>query len=299
MTPDPADLLLFARIVEAGSFVRAAERSQLPTSTLSRRLSALEEQLGERLLLRTTRTLTLTDFGAAVLEHARQIEQETAAAQALAEHRQQAPSGTLRVSMPNDFAAHLLAPMLAEYGQRYPEVQVLLDLSPGRVDLIAEGYDLVIRMGALPDDASLVARRIWNYCPGLYAAPAYLAQAGIPAHPADLEHHRLLCLLARSGDPVSWELQFGEERYTPQVAARLAVNSPDMLLRLAEQGLGIVGCSPVFAASRLESGRLQPVLPGWRLPMVTGWAVYPGRRLLPLKTRAFLELLEAFLSFAR
>src|SRR5471032_821734 len=160
MDIDPGDLLLFARIVECGSFSLAAQRVQLPKSTVSRRISQLEAQLGERLLQRTTRKLALTEFGASLLDHARNVADETEAAGALAQHRQVAPSGLLRVSMPADFANGAVGVMLAAFMDRYPAISLELDLSPRRVDLVAEGFDLAVRMGALPDDATLAARRI-------------------------------------------------------------------------------------------------------------------------------------------
>src|SRR5689334_18641463 len=135
---EPNDLLLFARVVEDGSFSRAGERLGLPKSTVSRRLAALETQLGERLLLRTTRKLTVTDFGHSVLDHARHVADEVDAASALAQHRQAKPSGRLRVSMPGDFATLVLGRVLGEFVERYPDISLELDLSPRRVDLIGE-----------------------------------------------------------------------------------------------------------------------------------------------------------------
>ena len=178
MNVEPNDLLLFARVVDEHSFTRAAERLGLPKSTVSRRVSALEAQLGERLLLRTTRQLTLTDFGHSVLEHAHQIASEVDAASLLAQHRQVQPSGRLRVSMPADFATNVLAPMLATFVQKYPAISLELDLTPRRVDLIGENFDVAIRMGDLPDDSTLAARRLATFTAGLYASPRYLARRG-------------------------------------------------------------------------------------------------------------------------
>jgi DNA-binding transcriptional LysR family regulator len=157
---DPNDLALFAHVADAGSFTRAAERLGLPKSTLSRRLSGLESLLGERLILRTTRRLTVTEFGAAVLEHARQVVAEVDGTLALAQHRQSRPSGHLRVSMPADLALLALRDALASFVRAQPAVTLELDLSPRRVDLIAENYDLALRMGDLPDDTHLAARRL-------------------------------------------------------------------------------------------------------------------------------------------
>jgi DNA-binding transcriptional LysR family regulator len=160
MNLEPNDLVLFARVVDEGSFSRAAERLGFPKSTVSRRVAALEAQLGEQLLRRTTRKLTVTDFGRAVLEHAHHVVEDVAAAQSLAQHRQVQPSGRLRVTMPNDMGNLVLAPMLAEFVLKYPAVTLEVDLSSRFVDLIAENFDVAVRMGELRDDATLAARRI-------------------------------------------------------------------------------------------------------------------------------------------
>ena len=151
---EPNDLLLFARVADDGSFSRAAEHLGLPKSTVSRRVAALETQLGERLLLRTTRKLTVTDFGRSVLEHAHQMVTEVEAASQLAQNRQVRPSGRLRVSMPSDFATVVMGALLAEFIDKYAEISLEVDLSARRVDLIGENFDVAIRMGQLPDDAT-------------------------------------------------------------------------------------------------------------------------------------------------
>jgi DNA-binding transcriptional LysR family regulator len=156
----PNDLHLFAPVVDEGSYSRAGARLGLPESTVSRRILALESQLGERLLLRTTRKFTLTDFGRAVLEQARHVVEEVAAVSALAQSRQIEPGGRLRVSMPNDMANLVLARLLSGFALRYPAITLEVDLSPRFVDLIGENFDVAIRMGNLQDDASLAARRI-------------------------------------------------------------------------------------------------------------------------------------------
>lgn len=207
---DPGDLLLFARIVEYGSFSAAAERVGQPKSTVSRRLSLLEAQLGERLLQRTTRRLVLTEFGASLLEHARKVTEEVEAAGALAQHRQQAPSGLLRVSMPGDFANHTMGALMARFMEKYPAISPEIDLSPRRVDLVAEGFDLAIRMGALPDDSTLAARAVAVSKLALYASPAYTALRGLPEHPDDLFKHDLLSLPPKLNGMTRWKLLRGK-----------------------------------------------------------------------------------------
>jgi DNA-binding transcriptional LysR family regulator len=290
---DPGDLLLFARIVECGSFIAAAERVQLPKSTVSRRLSLLESRLGERLLQRTTRRLVLTEFGASLLEHARKVTEETEAAGALAQHRQLAPSGLLRISMPGDLANQVMGQLMARFMAQYPGISIELDLSPRRVDLVAEKFDLAIRMGNLPDDASLAARAVTVSRLALYASPGYTTLRGLPEHPDDLFRHDLLSLPPNLNGLVSWTLLRGKTEWTRELPVRLMANSPELLIRMASTGIGIAASTELFARSFLDSGQLVRVLPEWGFPPVTGWAVFPGRRLMPAKTRAFLDMLES------
>ena len=295
---EPNDLLIFARVAEAGSFSRAATRIGLPKSTVSRRIAFLEEQLGERLMLRTTRRLTLTEFGLQLLEHARQVAAEVDAVKALSEYHQARPSGRLRVSMPSDFATLLLTDMLAAFIALHPAVSLELDLSPRRVDLLGENFDLAVRLGDLPDDTLLAARRIAVFPSGLYAAPSYLAERGDPASPEDLERHDALRLLGRNGEAVGWTLICGERIWEGAPPARMVANAPDLLINLARAGAGIAAVPDYFAAPSVRRGELRRVLADWCMPSHTAWAVFPGRRLMPAKTRAFIDMLEAALAGA-
>ncbi|MFK3740591.1 LysR family transcriptional regulator [Massilia sp. TN1-12] len=292
MDVEPNDLLLFARIVEAGSFSMAAQRLDLPKSTVSRRIALLEASVGERLLQRTTRRLMLTEFGTSLLEHARKVAEEVEAAGALAQHRQAEPSGRLRVSVPNDFANIGMTELIPRFCERYPAVSLELDLSPRRVDLVAENFDVAIRMGDLPEDSTLAARRIAVERFGLYAAPRYIARRGLPEQPDDLLAHDLLCILSRSGGPMPWVLTRGKVKWERALPARLTANSPELLARMARGGAGIAASSDLFVADYVKKGELVRVLPEWELPTATGWAVFPGRRLMPAKTRVFLDMLE-------
>ena len=293
MNLEPNDLLLFARVVDEGSFTRAAARLCLPKSTVSRRVAALETQLGERLLLRTTRKLTVTDFGLAVLEHAHHVVEDVAAAASLAQNRQVEPSGRLRVTMPSDMASVVLAPLLAEFVQKYPAIALEVDLSARFVDLIGENFDVAIRMGELRDDASLAARRIAVFTGSLYAAPGYLARRGTPPEPEALMEHDTLRNLSRTGDPMPWVLRRDDQRWEGVPPGRATANSPDLLMRLALEGAGIAVINDHFAMPHLQRGELVPVLPDWQVPSVSAWAVFPGRRLMPARTRVFLDALAA------
>ena len=293
MNLEPNDLVLFARVADEGSFSRAAERLGLPKSTISRRLAALETELGERLLLRTTRKLTVTDFGRAVLDHARHVVDDVAAAASLAQNRQIEPSGRLRVTMPSDFANLLLVSPLAEFVLKYPRIELEIDLSARFVDLIAENFDVAIRMGELHDDASLSARKIAVFTGSLYAAPVYLGKRGAPSEPEALMEHDALRVLGRTGEPLRWILTRGDARWEGIPPGRATVNSPQMLMRMALEGAGIAIVGDHFALPYLQRGELVQVLPDWRSPPVSAWAVFPGRRLMPARTRAFIDALVA------
>lgn len=293
MHVEPNDLLLFAHVVDDGSFTKAALRLGLPKSTVSRRLAALESQLGERLLLRTTRKFAVTDFGHGILEHARLVASEVEAAASLAQHRQAEPSGRLRISMPSDFANLVLGTLLAEFVDKYPAIALEVDLSPRRVDLIAENFDVALRMGELPDDASLAARRLAVFSHTLFASPAYLKRRGVPPEPEALMEHDALHLLARDGTPIPWQLSRGEQHWEGIPPARATANSPELLRRLARAGAGIAVLSNHFVGPYVRANELAPVLDDWSLPPTTAWAVFPGRRLMPARTRVFLDALEA------
>jgi DNA-binding transcriptional LysR family regulator len=293
-TIQPNDLLLFAHVVEEGSFSRAGERLKLPKSTVSRRLAALEGQLGERLLLRTTRKLTVTDFGHSVLEHARQVATEVEAAASLAQHRQAVPRGRLRVSMPHDFANLVLGQLMADFAERHPAVSLDVDVSPRRVDLIGENFDLAIRMGDLAEDTSLTARRLALFSMSLYAAPAYLARRGAPETPEALMAHDALQLVTQQREARPWALSRDDgARWQGTPPGRAQANSPELLVRLACAGAGIAVVMDHFAEPYVLAGELAPVLPEWTLPPVPAWLVFPGRRLMPARTRAFLDALDA------
>jgi DNA-binding transcriptional LysR family regulator len=309
---DPNDLALFAHVADAGSFTRAADKLGLPKSTLSRRLSGLETLLGERLILRTTRKLTVTEFGAAVLEHARQVVAEVDGTLALAQHRQAQPSGHLRVSMPADMALLALGGMLQQFVRNHPAVTLQLDLSPRRVDLIAENFDVALRMGDLPDDTHLSARRLAWFGASLFASPDWVAAHGQPAHPDELiapaRDWRALTIAGQGGEPLPWQLERPVEgagteapvqRWRGLPAARMLANSPAVLLQMARAGVGLALVGDFFAAPYVHSGELVRVLPQWRSTPAPAWAVFPERRLMPAKTRAFIEALATALAPCR
>jgi DNA-binding transcriptional LysR family regulator len=196
--------------------------------------------------------------------------------------------------MPADFANEAMASMLPDFMARYPAITLQLDLSPRRVDQLAEGFDLAVRVGALPDDATLAARPVIHSTWSLYAAPAYTAAHGLPEHPDELFRHELLGLGAVQAGMVRWKLLREKTVWERELPVRLSGNSPELLARMAAAGAGITACTDRSVAPLLRNGSLVKVLPDWSFPPVTGWAVFPGRRLMPAKTRVFLDMLESY-----
>jgi DNA-binding transcriptional LysR family regulator len=289
---NPNDLLIFARVAEAGSFSRAAERLGLPKSTVSRRIAQLEELLGERLMVRSTRRSTFTEFGLQLLEHARLVADEVDSVTALSAHRQVQPTGRLRVSMPGEVAVLFLQDMLAAFLALHPAVSLELDLSARRVDLLAEGFDIALRFGDLADDAQLAARRLAEIPNGLYAASSYLSEYGEPVSPDDLKEHKGVLMLGRNYEPLEWTLTKDGQRWEGAPQSNFSANSMALLVRMALNGTGIVAAPDRFAEPHVRTGALRRVLPDWEVPSVPAWAVFVGRRLMPSKTRAFIDMLQ-------
>jgi DNA-binding transcriptional LysR family regulator len=288
---EPNDLLLFARVAEEGSFSRAAQRLGLPVSTVSRRIAGLESGLGERLFLRSTRKLTVTQLGDALLEHARQVVDGVDAVAELAANRQLKPSGRLRVSAPN--YPMLLESFFVEFLVAYPSITLEMDFSMRAVDIIAEGFDVALRVGELRDDATLAARLIVELHAGLYASPAYLESHGTPQEPQQLLEHHAVHAVSRTGEALPWVLVRDKARWEGLPPARAIVNSPELTASLAIHGMGITLAEHRRVEPYLKAGQLVRVVPEWSLPRAPLWAVFPGRKLMPARTRIFIDALAA------
>ena len=283
------NLELFVAVGRTRSFSRAAQSLGLPTSTVSRRIAELERSLKLQLFVRTTRRVELTEVAHRLLDRCESIVEAAREARAevlgLATH----PNGLLRISIEADVGTVLIAPTIAELAQKFPEITVELDLSPRRVDLIAEGFDFAIRLGTLPD-SSLVVRQIASLKVGLYAAPTYLKRHGTPRSPEELKSHSRLHLM-HVNDPGNWYLSAGRRKaVVERRGALISANNMTMLRSLLRLGLGIGVMDQVMAAEDLSSGTLVRVLPVWSLPPVAVSLLTTGR-LIPAKTRVFIDLL--------
>lgn len=282
---DLSNMGLFVEVARKKSFRRAADALGMPSSTLSRRIVALEQSLGLRLLHRTTRQVELTEAGEIYFERsARIIDEARLAHQHLAELSAQ-PSGPLRVSLPVDFGIIFVARHMAAFCQRYPAISIEFDLSPRRVDLVSEPFDVAIRMGELPD-SGLIARKLAEIPRALYASRRYLAQQGEPKAPIDLTQHN--CLLFPREQ--NWDLYQGNNIIKVPVTSQLRLNNVGMMQKLAAEGAGIALLSQEAALPDVESGHLLRVLPSWSGKPIAVHAI-SETRLLPAKTQRFIEYL--------
>ena len=282
----------FVRVVEAGSFVAAADRLGISTSSLSRLVADLEQHLGARLLNRTTRRLSLTESGQAYYERCVTLLGDLAEAEALAGQAAAQARGTLRLTCSYSMAEQRVAPAIASFERRHPAVKFELVVSDRIVDLVEEGFDLAIRVGPVGSDR-LVARRLGSMHLLLCAAPSYLERRPAPANPADLAHHNALTY-AYAASPRLW--RFTDAAGSVQevrVAGTLHANSGDALRAAAIAGLGVI-CEPDFLLeSAIRRGQLTRLLPGYTGGGGDIWAVYPSRRHLSLKVRLFVDHIAA------
>lgn len=280
------DMALFVEVVKAKGFRSAADAVGMPNSTLSRRITALEKAIGLRLLHRTTRKIELTEAGQIYFERCKRIVDEARLAHEQLGELLAQPSGVLRASLPVDFAVTYLAPLIAEFAALYPGISFDFDLTPRRVDLVSEPFDVAIRIGESAD-SQLIARPLASLIPHLYASPKYLKRSGIPAEPADLSQHECLGIL-RAG---AWNLTNGNSNIKIPVSGRFNLNSVGMIRRMATLDMGVILMPEEIVADELKQGELERILPDWSGAPTMIYAI-TETRLLPAKTQRFIEFLR-------
>jgi DNA-binding transcriptional LysR family regulator len=284
-----AGMAVFAKVVEARSFTAAAEQLGLSKSAVSKQISRLEDRLGIRLLNRTTRRLSLTEAGAAYYERCARIVAEAEEADLAITHLQAEPRGVLLINAPMSFGIAHVAPAIPDFLARYPELRVDMSLNDRIVDLIDEGFDLAIRIGALAD-SSLIARRLAESRMVAVAAPDYLKRHGMPKRPEDLKRHNCL---SYSYMPQERQWRFETEAGLRPVAVKgsFRANNGDAVRAAAVAGLGIAVLPSFIVGPDIRSGLLTPLLQD-RMPLTTiVHAVYPHNRHLTVKVRAFVDFL--------
>ncbi|MFK0096379.1 LysR family transcriptional regulator [Pseudomonas sp. NPDC090592] len=283
------DMRIFAQVMEAGSFTAAADRLGMSKQSVSRRLMQLEERLGVRLLNRSTRRLDATPLGQHYYQSALRLLGEVQQVEHDISGQAQALRGTLRLSAPLSFAMSHLGCLLTEFLQLHPQVDVEVDLSDRAVDLIGEGYDLALRIGAL-EDSSLIARRIASvervYC----ASAAYLQARGTPVQPDELAGHD--CLPYGHSRQVQWQFRQGGKAQAIQVAGRMRANNGELLRDAAIAGMGVTYLPTFIVGQALADGRLVTVLQDWTPPALQLSAVYPQHRQVSRPVQGFVEFLR-------
>jgi DNA-binding transcriptional LysR family regulator len=280
----------FVQVVEAGSFARAAERLGISTSACSRQVSDLEAHLGARLLNRTTRRLSLTESGRAYHERALQLLSDVEEAEQAASQSTTSPRGTLRLTCPVNFGLSHVAPAAADFLARHPGVKFELSVSDRIVDLVEDGYDMAVRIGQV-GSLNLVARKLGETRGLVCASPDYLARHGQPRTPRDLAGHNCFTY-ANVSHPGLWRFTDRQGREEAvHVAGNVHANNGDMLCALAVRGAGVVYEPDFIVAADLAAGRLVRLLPDYQGARADIWAVYPSRRHLSAKVRAFVDFL--------
>lgn len=290
MTPFDG-MAVFARVVEAGSFTRAAEELGLTKSAVSEAVRRLETRLGVRLLDRTTRRVAPTEAGRAYHAHARRALDAALAGEAEARALQAEPIGTLRVAVPETFARLHVNALLPEMLDAYPGLKVELVEGVASVDLIADGFDLAIRVSESPAD-NLIVRRLGHSRVVIVGSAAYVARHGAPAYPDDFAAHRIVgftpLFWARE-----WRLEGPEGLTVTPVSPVLLSNSTDTLVASALAGVGLVALPSWLVADELADGRLVRVMPDWQGEARGIYAVYPSNRLMTAKVKLFVDRLAA------
>lgn len=282
-------LVIFANVVEARSFSEAARRLKMPISTISRRVAELEEQLGVRLIERSTRNLRLTEVGSEVLEHAQRSAELSAEVENIASNHLSHVSGTLRLSAPPSISDSLLAPLVLGFQESYPHVRVQVMVTERMVDHIPEGVDIVFRLGAMKD-STLTTRRILTYRHQLVASPAYLAKHEPPATPQDLHGHRLLAF-SRWRPDNRWNFVHinGKEKEMLIFQPHLSINEYHGLAAALVAGWGIGELPPIVQPNLLREGRLVEIMPKWRFHTYDLLLLHLGSRHVSRPVRMFKD----------
>ncbi len=278
----------FVRVVEAGSFTKAADVLSLPKARVSQRVTDLERELGVRLLHRTTRALHLTEDGQAYVAKCQSILQDIDELEGALKGGAAVPRGRLRVEALVSVARWLIAPQLHEFQARHPLIAVHLGSSDRMGHLLEEGIDCAIRGGPL-EDSRQIARHLCDVHIGLYAAPGYLRDAGAADQPAALARHRLLSWFPGPRDPFAWALHSGSDRFELAGPAGLHFDDPDVAIACCMGGGGICPGAPFAVEHWVRAGALVPVLPRWSFQARPIHLVYPSNKHLSARVRCFVD----------
>lgn len=288
----------FVRVVEAGSFTKAADTLHMSKTTVTQLVQQLEARLRVKLLNRTTRKVNVTADGAVFYERAIQLLADMDDAETSLSAASAVPRGRLRVDVPSPLASMILVPALPEFYARYPDIQIDLGVSDRIVDLIDENVDCVVRGGEL-EDQSLMARKVADLPLGIFAAPSYLARLGTPAHPLELEasQHRVVGFLwARTGKPVPYVMHKNAERVQVKGRYALAVDDGNAYLAAGLAGLGMLWLPRYMSTAYQARGELVPLFEDWSLQTMPLYLAFPPNRHISLKLRVFIDWVAELLA---
>ncbi|WP_109479832.1 LysR family transcriptional regulator [Paraburkholderia sp. C35] len=291
-----AAMEIFVSVAEAGSFSAAARRMNVGQPAISKSVAQLEERLGVRLILRSTRGLAMTEAGQRFYEHAKLAIQEADDAEHAVRDASDSLSGKLRVSAAVTFACLHVLPWLEEFMNRHPKLEIDLKLDDRNIDLLEEGMDVALRMGAL-SDSSMTARRIGCNPRLVIGAPAYFARAGVPTVPADLSRHQAI-VYWQGGGGETWTFSQNGSEVDVTLAGRVRVSAAEGMRTAVLNGMGLAVASRWMFSPELATGEVQAVLTDWALPSIDLWAVFPSGRLVTARARAFVEFVEEALARA-
>ncbi len=287
------ELQLVVELVRAGGMSAAARELGVTPAAVSKRLAQIEARLGVRLVNRSTRRLSLTAEGEVYLENARRILGEIEDLDQLIASRQDSPRGLLKVNAPLGFGRSYIAPAIAEFAHKYPEVSLQLQLTDSPADFVQDAVDVAVRFGDLPD-TRLIARKIAPNRRLVCASPGYLKNHGIPATPHDLARHQCIVLRQNEAAYGLWRFTKGRRSETVKVRGNLSSNDGEVTLTWGLAGLGILQRAEWDLARYLRSGRLVQVLEDYALPQADIYAVFPERHHLSAKVRVFVDFLVEY-----
>jgi len=275
----------FVAVVEQGGFTAAARQLKVSTSFVSRQVTRLEGRLDVRLLQRTTRKVHLTEMGQVYYERSREILDQFESLESEMADLQEKPKGLVRITAAGEYAEHYVAPLVAEFVAKYPEVSVDLESSMQMVDIVDEGFDIAIRMSAL-SDSSLIARKVEQRRIMVCASPDYLKKHGRPKTPEDLRTHN--CLMFPD---MPWRFKYPDRIQEVKVRGSWSSNNGRVLVAAARQGIGLVRFSEYYLEELINAGELEIILQEYEVDDAATWIIYPNRRHLPTRVRYLVEFL--------
>lgn len=289
-------LILFADVIDSGSFSKAASRRDVNRSMVSKQIAQLEEHMAVRLLNRTTRSLSLTDAGHAIYQHACNLRHQLMETDALVASLRKDVSGELRISSTTHFGRKHVIPVIKKLVEDYPELKIDLRLEDRYVDIVGERFDVAIRITS-PVDSSLIARKLTNNKLVMVASPAYLKQHGTPQNIADLSNHRFVVYAGDSGVLDKWAYYEGTEIKNYSVNVHTKVNDGSALLKLTENGTGIGLTLLSESYEKLKKGSLIQVIPDVKFKAFSStYIMYPSRSHVPKKTRLFIDRMAEYVT---